>query len=80
MSPFSLETNSMGAPRNRNVVADCGINCAVPIDGTVIIHEADGIKPGDMVSVTVTDSDEYDLFGVPAAVAENLDAQAKASA
>ncbi|WP_423067876.1 30S ribosomal protein S12 methylthiotransferase RimO [Devosia sp. CN2-171] len=42
---------------------------APEIDGTVIIHEADGIKPGDMVSVTVTDSDEYDLFGVPAALA-----------
>jgi len=42
---------------------------APEIDGTVIIHEADGIKPGDMVSVTVTDSDEYDLFGVPAAKA-----------
>jgi ribosomal protein S12 methylthiotransferase len=42
---------------------------APEIDGTVIIHEADGIKVGDMVSVTVTDSDEYDLFGVPAAVA-----------
>jgi ribosomal protein S12 methylthiotransferase len=42
---------------------------APEIDGTVIIHEADGIKPGDMVSVTVTDSDEYDLFGVPAHVA-----------
>jgi len=42
---------------------------APEIDGSVIIHEADGIKPGDMVSVTVTDSDEYDLFGVPAAVA-----------
>ena len=43
---------------------------APEIDGTVIIHEADGIKPGDMVSVTVTDSDEYDLFGVPAAKAQ----------
>lgn len=42
---------------------------APEIDGTVIIHEADGIKVGDKVSVTVTDSDEYDLFGVPAAVA-----------
>ncbi len=42
---------------------------APEIDGSVIIHEAEGIKPGDMVSVTVTDSDEYDLFGVPAAVA-----------
>jgi ribosomal protein S12 methylthiotransferase len=43
---------------------------APEIDGSVIIHEADGIKPGDMVSVTVTDSDEYDLFGVPAAKVE----------
>jgi ribosomal protein S12 methylthiotransferase len=40
---------------------------APEIDGTVIIHEADGIKPGDMVSVKVTESDEYDLYGVPAA-------------
>ncbi|MGN6489073.1 MAG: 30S ribosomal protein S12 methylthiotransferase RimO [Devosia sp.] len=45
---------------------------APEIDGSVIIHEADGIKPGDMVSVTVTDSDEYDLFGVPAAVAARV--------
>ena len=43
---------------------------APEIDGSVIIHEADGIKPGDMVSVVVTESDEYDLFGVPAAKAQ----------
>ncbi len=42
---------------------------APEIDGQVIIHEADGIKPGDMVSVTISESDEYDLFGVPAALA-----------
>ena len=42
---------------------------APEIDGTVIVHEATGIKPGDMVSVRVTDSDEYDLFGVPEVVA-----------
>jgi ribosomal protein S12 methylthiotransferase len=53
---------------------------APEIDGSVIIHEADGIKPGDMVSVTVTDSDEYDLFGVPAAVAAKDEAGVKASA
>lgn len=40
---------------------------APEIDGNVIIDAATGIKPGDMVSVTVTDSDEYDLFAVPAA-------------
>jgi ribosomal protein S12 methylthiotransferase len=40
---------------------------APDIDGTVIIDNADGIKPGDLVSVTVTDSDEYDLFAEPAA-------------
>ncbi len=42
---------------------------APEIDGSVIIHEADGIKPGDMVQVRVTESDEYDLFGVPEALA-----------
>ena len=40
---------------------------APEIDGTVIIHEADGIKVGDKVAVTVVDSDEYDLFAVPVA-------------
>jgi ribosomal protein S12 methylthiotransferase len=53
---------------------------APEIDGTVIIHEAEGIKVGDKVSVTVTDSDEYDLFGVPAAVASRAEAGVKASA
>ncbi len=49
---------------------------APEIDGTVIIHEAVGIKVGDKVSVTVTDSDEYDLFGVPAALAAGIKASA----
>jgi len=53
---------------------------APEIDGTVIIHEAEGIKVGDMVSVTVTDSDEYDLFGVPAAVAARAELEIKANA
>jgi ribosomal protein S12 methylthiotransferase len=53
---------------------------APEIDGSVIIHEAEGIKVGDMVSVTVTDSDEYDLFGVPEAVAAKDAAGVKASA
>jgi ribosomal protein S12 methylthiotransferase len=48
---------------------------APEIDGTVIIHEADGIKVGDKVSVLVTDSDEYDLFAVPSAVAAKDDSQ-----
>jgi len=34
----------------------------------VIIANADGIKVGDKLSVTVTGSDEYDLFAVPAVV------------
>ncbi|MFD2649522.1 30S ribosomal protein S12 methylthiotransferase RimO [Devosia albogilva] len=38
---------------------------APEIDGQVIVANADGIKPGDMVSVTVTGSDEYDLFAEP---------------
>jgi ribosomal protein S12 methylthiotransferase len=41
---------------------------APEIDGSVIIANAQGIKVGDKVSVTVTGSDEYDLFAVPAVV------------
>jgi len=40
---------------------------APDIDGQVIVDNAAGIKPGDLVSVTVTASDEYDLFATPAA-------------
>jgi ribosomal protein S12 methylthiotransferase len=43
---------------------------APEIDGTVIIDEATGIKPGDKLAVRVTGSDEYDLFAVPAAPAK----------
>jgi ribosomal protein S12 methylthiotransferase len=39
---------------------------APEIDGQVIVDEAHGIKIGDIVSVTVTDNDEYDLFAAPA--------------
>lgn len=39
---------------------------APEIDGQVYIDQADNIKPGDLVSVTVTDSDAYDLFAKPA--------------
>jgi ribosomal protein S12 methylthiotransferase len=38
---------------------------APEIDGQVIVSNADGIKPGDMIDVLVTDSDEYDLFATP---------------
>ena len=41
---------------------------APDIDGQVIIDNAQGIKPGDKLSVTVTGSDEYDLFAVPVGV------------
>jgi ribosomal protein S12 methylthiotransferase len=40
---------------------------APDIDGQVIVDNAAGIKPGDLVTVTVIDSDEYDLFAEPAA-------------
>lgn len=39
---------------------------APEIDGQVIIDKAVNIKIGDIVSVTVTDNDEYDLFAEPA--------------
>jgi ribosomal protein S12 methylthiotransferase len=38
---------------------------APEIDGQVIVSNATGIKPGDMIDVLVTDSDEYDLFATP---------------
>ncbi len=38
---------------------------APEIDGQVIVDNATGIKIGDIVSVTVTDNDEYDLFAEP---------------
>ncbi|MFD1252225.1 Ribosomal protein S12 methylthiotransferase RimO [Devosia equisanguinis] len=40
---------------------------APEIDGQVIIDNATNIKIGDIVSVNVTDNDEYDLFAEPAA-------------
>lgn len=40
---------------------------APEIDGQVIIDNATNIKIGDIVSVKVTDNDEYDLFAEPAA-------------
>ena len=41
---------------------------APEIDGQVIVDNAGGIKIGDIVSVKVTDNDEYDLFAEPAGV------------
>ena len=39
---------------------------APEIDGEVHLRNAGGLKPGDIVSVVVEESDEHDLFGVPA--------------
>jgi len=39
---------------------------APEIDGEVHLRDAGGLKPGDFVQVLVEDSDEHDLFGVPA--------------
>jgi ribosomal protein S12 methylthiotransferase len=39
---------------------------APEIDGEVHLRDAGGLKPGDMVAATIEDSDEHDLFGVPA--------------
>ena len=49
---------------------------APDIDGQVIVEGAAGISPGDIVSVVVTASDEYDLFAVPAAAGEDRPALA----
>ena len=39
---------------------------APEIDGEVHLRDAGGLSPGDIVSVKVEDSDEHDLYGVPA--------------
>ena len=39
---------------------------APEIDGEVHLRDAAGLKPGDIVKVHVEDSDEHDLYGVPA--------------
>ena len=44
---------------------------APEIDGQVIIANASGIKPGDMLDVLVTSSDEYDLFAEPVNAAKS---------
>jgi ribosomal protein S12 methylthiotransferase len=39
---------------------------APEIDGEVHLRDAGGLKPGDIVKAKIEDSDEHDLFGVPA--------------
>jgi ribosomal protein S12 methylthiotransferase len=39
---------------------------APEIDGEVHLRDAGGLKPGDIVKVLVEESDEHDLYGVPA--------------
>ncbi len=39
---------------------------APEIDGMVQLRGCSGVKPGDIIAVTIEDADETDLFGVPA--------------
>ena len=39
---------------------------APEIDGEVHLRDAGGLKQGDIILARVEDSDEHDLFGVPA--------------
>ena len=39
---------------------------APDVDGTVIVDDITNARPGDLLRVTITDSDAYDLFGKPA--------------
>jgi ribosomal protein S12 methylthiotransferase len=55
-------------PENNRAIARSKWD-APDIDGQVIVSNATGIRPGDLVTVTVTDSDEYDLFATPVAQA-----------
>ena len=36
---------------------------APEIDGNVFVSSERSLKPGDMIKVRITDSDEYDLYG-----------------
>lgn len=38
---------------------------APEIDGAVLLRDAHGLKPGDIVQVKIEDADDYDLYGVP---------------
>jgi ribosomal protein S12 methylthiotransferase len=38
---------------------------APEIDGSVLLRDAAGCAPGDLVRVRIEDADEYDLYGVP---------------
>jgi ribosomal protein S12 methylthiotransferase len=55
-------------PENNRAIARSKWD-APDIDGQVIVDNAAGIKPGDLVSVKVTGSDEYDLFAAPVSAA-----------
>ena len=39
---------------------------APEIDGNVFLRDAAHLNQGDIVSVTIEDADDYDLYGVPA--------------
>lgn len=39
---------------------------APEIDGAVLLRDAQGLKPGDIVQARIEDADDYDLFGTPA--------------
>jgi ribosomal protein S12 methylthiotransferase len=39
---------------------------APEIDGNVLLRDARGLEPGDIVPALIEDADEHDLFGVPA--------------
>jgi len=39
---------------------------APEIDGRVLLRDAPGVRPGDILRVTIEDADAFDLYGVPA--------------
>jgi ribosomal protein S12 methylthiotransferase len=58
-APHSVHHHDLGATGRSK--AD-----APEIDGEVHLRDAGGLKQGDIVKVFIEDSDEHDLFGVPA--------------
>jgi len=65
--PDNQHLDAPHAPHHHDVGATGRSKADAPeIDGEVHLRDAHGLKPGDFVRVLVEESDEHDLFGVPA--------------
>lgn len=63
--------DEVGEPDEDGMIgADARSKADAPeIDGTVYLRNANGLKPGDYVTVQIEEADDYDLYGVPVSAA-----------